>query len=211
MLDDGSAWLPASHLQLLDLWPFVEHFEVALQPTCSLQQLGHCPDKLQHLLHSVLSTTEAAAPQLLAASTAHIQVGRPCREMHLAAVCQGVDKGAGARGAGRGGVASSCASLQVGCPHVSPPLRPLPPPACRPCTGLDLATDPVASSCLLLCLQALHWFDLATDPVASYMDYGSVANEQAEKALQSMCNTMRQLLRHMTEVRAPGAPGGAGL
>lgn len=60
---------------MLELWPYVEHFEAALQPCCSLQQLAYSPDKLQELLEAVLRTHQATAPQLLAASTASLQVG----------------------------------------------------------------------------------------------------------------------------------------
>lgn len=48
--------------------------------------------------------------------------------------------------------------------------------------------------------QVLHWFDLATDPGASCIDYGTVADRQAERALQAMCSTLRGLLRDAAQV-----------
>lgn len=60
---------------MLELWPYVESFEQALRPVCSLQQLAYQPAKLRQLLQLALTSDDLQSVQWLAAAPAALQVG----------------------------------------------------------------------------------------------------------------------------------------
>ncbi len=60
--------------QMLELWPYVEDFEAALRPCCSLHHLGFHAASVRELLGTTLADTRPQALQMLSACPAVLQV-----------------------------------------------------------------------------------------------------------------------------------------